>query len=74
MTFGHGLLPLLLTPSRLTVNSPFTTGRITSADGTAIGYRRLGSGGAPALILVHGSPELRFPNRPRGFVFVDTAQ
>lgn len=37
------------------MNSTVTTGRVTSADGTAIGYRRLGREGAPALILVHGS-------------------
>lgn len=41
--------------SRQPVNSIFTTGRVTSADGTVIGYRRLGSGDSPALILVHGS-------------------
>src|SRR4051812_9579801 len=30
----------------------FTTGQVTSADGTTIGYRQLGSG--PGLILLHG--------------------
>ena len=32
--------------------SPFQTGHVTSADGTTIGYRRVGRG--PGLILVHG--------------------
>ncbi|APR82661.1 Esterase/hydrolase [Minicystis rosea] len=31
----------------------FTTGTVTSADGTSIGYRRVGSG--PGLVLVHGA-------------------
>ena len=31
----------------------YTTGTVTSADGTTIGYRQLGTG--PALILIHGS-------------------
>src|SRR6266496_6737237 len=30
----------------------FTTGRVTSADGTTIGYRQIGSG--PGLVIIHG--------------------
>jgi pimeloyl-ACP methyl ester carboxylesterase len=36
----------------LTTASTFTTGSVTSADGTTIGYRQIGQG--PGLILVHG--------------------
>ena len=32
--------------------SPYTKGTVSSADGTQIGYRQLGSG--PGLILLHG--------------------
>jgi pimeloyl-ACP methyl ester carboxylesterase len=32
--------------------APFTTSQVTSADGTTIGYRQIGSG--PGLIIVHG--------------------
>jgi pimeloyl-ACP methyl ester carboxylesterase len=34
------------------INTSFTTDHVTSADGTIIGYRQIGSG--PGLILVHG--------------------
>jgi pimeloyl-ACP methyl ester carboxylesterase len=32
--------------------APHTTGSVTSADGTTIGYRQIGSG--PGVILLHG--------------------
>ncbi|NRQ30254.1 alpha/beta hydrolase [Nonomuraea sp. NN258] len=38
------------------VNASGTTGSVSSADGTTIGYRRLGSGGPP-VVLVHGGME-----------------
>ena len=31
---------------------PYTTGSVTSADGTRVGYRRFGRG--PGVVLVHG--------------------
>lgn len=37
----------------MTITTAYSTGAVTSADGTTIGYRRLGAG--PAVILVHGS-------------------
>jgi len=38
-----------------TTGAPLTTGSVTSADGTQIGYLRLGHG--PAVVLLHGSNE-----------------
>jgi pimeloyl-ACP methyl ester carboxylesterase len=40
-------------PAILEHQPVITEGAVTSADGTRIGYRRLGSG--PALVFVHGS-------------------
>jgi pimeloyl-ACP methyl ester carboxylesterase len=38
-----------------TIQEHYTTGRVTSKDGTAIGYRQLGHG--PGVVLVHGAME-----------------
>jgi pimeloyl-ACP methyl ester carboxylesterase len=42
-------------PSTATAQKLYTTGSVTSADGTTIGYRQLGHG--PAVILLHGGFE-----------------
>src|SRR2546423_13716351 len=39
--------------SRMAPSPPYPPGPVTSADGTAIGYRQLGRG--PGLVLVHGA-------------------
>jgi pimeloyl-ACP methyl ester carboxylesterase len=36
-----------------TTQSPAPTGSVTSADGTTIGYRRVGDG--PGVVLLHGA-------------------
>ena len=40
-------------PSTTPAWEPYTTGSVTSKDGTTIGYRQLGQG--PALVLVQGA-------------------
>lgn len=41
--------------STTTAREPYTTGSVTSRDGTTIGYRQLGHG--PGLVLLHGAME-----------------
>src|SRR5438128_8500017 len=40
-------------PSTATAREPYTTGFVTSQDGTTIGYRQLGHG--PGVVLLHGA-------------------
>jgi hypothetical protein len=42
-------------PSTATAREPYTTGFVTSQDGTTIGYRQLGHG--PGVVLLHGGME-----------------
>ena len=39
-------------PERITTSLQFSTGQVTSADGTLIGYRQIGQG--PGLVIMHG--------------------
>src|SRR5690349_2181487 len=52
--------------------APITIGRLTATDGTALGYRQIGDGSKPALIIVHGAMQSSDSHRELALALADT--